>query len=50
VTEASQARAVAGVWAAHIGLDRMLGYGLKYAAGFGYTHLGRIGREARTER
>ena len=32
------------IWIAHIGLDRLLGYGLKYAAGFGYTHLGRIGR------
>jgi hypothetical protein len=28
----------------HIGFDRMLGYGLKYASGFGDTHLGRIGR------
>jgi hypothetical protein len=34
---------VALIWAAHIGFDRMLGYGLKYAAGFGFTHLGRIG-------
>lgn len=32
------------VWCAHIGFDRALGYGLKYAAGFGQTHLGRIGR------
>jgi len=32
------------IWIAHIGFDRMLGYGLKYAAGFGFTHLGRIGR------
>lgn len=32
------------IWAAHIGFDRMVGYGLKYGAGFGYTHLGRIGR------
>ena len=32
------------IWAAHIGFDRALGYGLKYAAGFGYTHLGRVGR------
>ena len=32
------------IWTAHIGFDRMLGYGLKYSAGFGYTHLGRIGR------
>jgi hypothetical protein len=28
---------------AHIGFDRMLGYGLKYASGFGDTHLGRAG-------
>ena len=36
--------AAALVWCAHIGFDRALGYGLKYAAGFGQTHLGRIGR------
>jgi hypothetical protein len=29
---------------AHIGIDRALGYGLKYAEGFGFTHLGRIGK------
>lgn len=32
------------VWTAHIGFDRMLGYGLKYGNAFGSTHLGRIGR------
>ena len=32
------------VWCAHIGFDRALGYGLKYAAGFRETHLGRLGR------
>ena len=32
------------IWLAHIGLDRMLGYGLKYARGFGDTHLGAVGR------
>jgi hypothetical protein len=32
------------VWAAHIGCDRALGFGLKYAPGFGYTHLGRSAR------
>ena len=32
------------IWLAHIGFDRLLGYGLKYASGFGDTHLGRIGR------
>src|SRR6202012_3086786 len=35
---------IAMIWLAHIGLDRGLGYGLKYDAGFGFTHLGRIGR------
>ncbi len=35
---------VAMIWLAHIGFDRALGYGLKYATGFGFTHLGRIGR------
>jgi hypothetical protein len=35
---------IAAIWAAHIGFDRMLGYGLKYASGFSDTHLGRIGR------
>ncbi len=28
------------VWLAHIGMDRMLGFGLKYGSGFGHTHLG----------
>jgi hypothetical protein len=32
------------IWCAHIGFDRALGYGLKYATGFKFTHLGRIGR------
>ena len=34
---------LAAIWAAHIGFDRVLGYGLKYASGFNDTHLGRIG-------
>ena len=34
------------IWVNHIGVDRMLGYGLKYSDGFGFTHLGRIGRKA----
>jgi hypothetical protein len=32
------------IWIAHIGFDRMLGYGLKYATGFGHTHLGLVGK------
>jgi hypothetical protein len=35
--------AIALIWAAHVGIDRALGYGLKYRAGFSFTHLGRIG-------
>ena len=35
---------IAMIWLAHIGFDRALGYGLKYAAGFNFTHLGRIGK------
>jgi hypothetical protein len=31
------------IWVAHIGFDRMLGYGLKYTSGFRDTHLGRVG-------
>lgn len=41
--------AIALIWTAHIGFDRLLGYGLKYSAGFGYTHLGRIGRTSADE-
>ena len=37
---------IAMIWLAHIGIDRALGYGLKYQAGFGFTHLGRIGKGA----
>jgi len=40
------ATSLALIWIAHIGLDRALGYGLKYLSGFGFTHLGRIGKAA----
>jgi Domain of unknown function (DUF4260) len=36
---------VALIWFAHVGLDRALGYGLKYASGFADTHLGAIGKK-----
>lgn len=38
--------ALALIWLAHIGMDRMLGYGLKYESGFADTHLGRIGKKS----
>jgi hypothetical protein len=38
---------VALIWINHIGVDRLMGYGLKYADGFGYTHLGLIGAARR---
>jgi hypothetical protein len=37
------------IWFGHIGLDRALGYGLKYGSSFGHTHLGWIGKEKREE-
>lgn len=33
---------VALVWTAHIGADRAIGYGLKYATGFSDTHVDRV--------
>lgn len=30
------------IWIAHIGVDRALGYGLKYRSGFADTHLQRV--------
>lgn len=30
------------IWAGHIGLDRLVGYGLKYQSGFKDTHFNRI--------
>ena len=35
--------AIGGMWIAHIGIDRTLGYGLKSPQGFRITHLCRIG-------
>ncbi len=34
--------ALALIWAAHIGMDRTVGYGLKYSTAFKDTHLGRV--------
>jgi Domain of unknown function (DUF4260) len=41
---ASFAVDVALIWIGHIGVDRMLAYGLKLPTAFQDTHLGRIGR------
>ena len=35
---------VALIWFGHMGVDRLLGYGLKLPTAFQDTHLGRIGR------
>lgn len=42
--------AAALIWAAHIGFDRMAGFGLKYESRFVDTHLGIVGRAAEAER
>jgi len=39
---------IALIWANHIGIDRLMGYGLKYSDGFGWTHLGRLGKRNAT--
>jgi Domain of unknown function (DUF4260) len=39
--------AIGLIWLAHIGMDRAIGFGLKYSTGFAFTHLGRAGRGAR---
>lgn len=36
---------IALIWINHIAIDRLMGYGLKYATGFGWTHLGQLGRK-----
>jgi hypothetical protein len=33
------AMAITFIWIGHIGFDRIMGYGLKYASGFKFTHL-----------
>ena len=40
--DAETATQIALIWLAHIGLDRLLGYGLKYPSGFKDTHLQRV--------
>jgi hypothetical protein len=42
--DSSLTYSIAFIWFAHIGLDRALGYGLKYPDAFTHTHLGLIGR------
>lgn len=44
LTDAALPLQVALIWLAHIGLDRMVGYGLEHPSAFGDTHLGPIGR------
>ncbi|WP_100011656.1 DUF4260 domain-containing protein [Lentibacillus sediminis] len=34
--------AIGLIWTAHIGMDRMVGYGLKYPTAFKDTHLNRV--------
>jgi hypothetical protein len=42
VADADVAGQIALIWFAHIGIDRALGYGLKYPSGFKDTHLQRL--------
>ena len=42
LASATGLQAVCLIWIAHIGIDRAVGYGLKYPSGFKDTHLQRI--------
>ena len=42
ISDSSVAVQVALIWLAHIGVDRALGYGLKYETDFKDTHLQRV--------
>jgi hypothetical protein len=42
VSDSDAAVAVALIWLTHIGVDRAIGYGLKYPSGFKDTHLQRV--------
>lgn len=47
ISGASWIYGLAIIWFAHIGIDRTLGYGLKYPGSFDHTHLGLIGKTKR---
>jgi hypothetical protein len=42
LAESGTAMQLALIWATHIGVDRLVGYGLKYPTGFKDTHLQRV--------
>ena len=42
LAESRTATQLALIWLAHIGADRLLGYGLKYPTGFRDTHIQRV--------
>jgi hypothetical protein len=42
LTDTDRCVQLALIWLAHIGLDRLLGYGLKYPTAFKDTHLNRV--------
>jgi hypothetical protein len=42
LADVSTGTQVAAIWFAHIGMDRMLGFGLKYPTNFSDTHLQRV--------
>jgi hypothetical protein len=42
LAESERSMQIALIWLAHIGIDRLLGYGLKYPTAFKDTHLQRV--------
>lgn len=47
VTDSRGALILSLAWTFHIGVDRLLGYGLKFSDRFTHTHLGEIGGPGR---
>ena len=47
VTDSRGALIISLAWIFHIGVDRLLGYGLKFSDRFTHTHLGEIGGAGR---
>lgn len=43
-TDSAPLQLLSMIWFAHVGIDRALGYGLKYTDNFQHTHLGMIGK------
>ena len=47
IADSNLALSIGIIWFGHIGMDRLVAFGLKYPDSFGHTHLGWKGRAGR---